>query len=112
MLHEVWFMDPKFEMFEDYGSFQSFYNTENGIIYTVNEFADGEIEVREITEDSRNYKTFYEIYRAFKQKKYKVTLYMTEEYTIEADTKEQAEKLAREKLGNDYYIDEVIVEEV
>ena len=112
MLHEVWFMDPKFEMFEDYGSYQSFYNTETGIIYTVNEFADGEIEVREITEDSRNYKTFYERYRAFKQKKYKVTLYMTEEYTIEADTKEQAEKLAREKLGNDYYIDEVIVVEV
>lgn len=112
MLHEVWFMDPKFEMFEDYGSYQSFYNTETGIIYTVNEFADGEIEIREITEDSPNYKTFYERYRAFKQKKYKVTLYMTEEYTIEADTKEQAEKLAREKLGNDYYIDEVIVVEV
>lgn len=112
MLHEVWFMDPKFEMFEDYGSFQSFYNTETGIIYTVNEFADGEIEVREITEDSCNYKIFYERYKAFKQKKYKVTLYMTEEYTIVADTKEQAEKLAREELGNDYYIDEVIVEEV
>ena len=112
MLHEVWFMDPKFEMFEDYGSFQSFYNTETGIIYTVNEFADGEIEVREITEDSCNYKIFYERYKAFKQKKYKVTLYMTEEYTIVADTKEQAEKLAREKLGNDYYIAEVIVEEV
>lgn len=112
MLHEIWFMDPKFEMFEDYGEFQSFYNTETGIIYTVNGISDGEIEVREITEDSRNYKAFYERYRAFKQKRYKVTLYMTEEYTIEADTKEQAEKLAREKLGNDYYIDEVIVEEV
>lgn len=112
MLQEKWFANPRFEMFEDYGSYQSFYNTENGIIYTVNEFADGEIEVREITEDSCNYKIFYERYKTFKQKKYKVTLYMTEEYTIEADTKEQAEKLAREKLGNDYYIDEVIVEEV
>ena len=112
MLQENWFANPRFEMFEDYGSYQSFYNTETGIIYTVNEFADGEIEVREITEDSHNYQAFYKRYKAFKQKKYKVTLYMTEEYTIEADTKEQAEKLAREKLGNDYYIDEVIVVEV
>lgn len=112
MLHEVWFMDPKFKMFEDYGSFQSFYNTETGIIYTVNELADGEIEVREITEDSHNYNLFYERYRAFKKKKYKVTLYMTEEYTIEADTKEQAEKLAREQFGCNYYIDEVIIHEI
>ena len=112
MLHEIWFMDPKFEMFEDYGSFQSFYNTETGIIYTVNEFSDGEIVVREITEDSRKYQVFYERYKAFKQKKYKVTLYMTEEYTILADSEREAEKLAREKLGNDYYIDEVIVDEV
>ena len=112
MLHEVWFMDPKFEMFEDYGSFQSFYNTETGIIYTVNEFVNGEIEVREITEDSCNYKIFYERYKTFKQKKYKVTLYMSEEYTIEADTKEEAEKLAREQFGCNYYIDKVIVDEI
>ena len=112
MLHENWFMNPKFEMFEDYGDFQSFYNTETGIIYTVSEFLDGEIVVTEITEDSHNYQAFYKRYKAFKQKRYKVTLYMTEEYTIEADTKEQAEKLAREKLGNNYYIDEVIVDEV
>lgn len=112
MLQENWFANPKFEMFEDYGSFQSFYNTENGIIYTVNEFSDGEIEVREITEDSCNYKIFYERYKAFKQKKYKVTLYMTEEYTIVASSEREAEKLAREQFGCNYYIDEVIIHEI
>lgn len=112
MLQENWFANPKFEMFEDYGSYQSFYNIENGIIYTVNEFSDGEIEVREITEDSHNYNLFYERYKAFKKKKYKVTLYMTEEYTIEASSEREAEKLAREQFGCNYYIDEVIIHEI
>lgn len=112
MLQENWFADPKFEMFEDCGSSRSFYNTETGIIYIVTDWGNGETKIREITEESSHYITFYERYKAFKQKKYKVTLYMTEEYTIGADTKEQAEKLAREKFGNNYYIDEVIVDEV
>lgn len=112
MLHENWFMDPKFEMFADYGDTQYFYNKETGIIYIVTDWGNRETKIREITEESSHYITFYERYKAFKQKRYKVTFYMTEEYTVEADTKEQAEKLAREKLGNNYYIDEVIVEEV
>ena len=112
MLHEIWFMDSKFEMFEDYGDFQSFYNTETGIIYTVSEFLDGEIVVTEITEDSHNYQAFYKRYKAFKQKRYKVTLYMTEEYTIVASSEREAEKLAREQFGCNYYIDEVIIHEI
>ena len=35
MLHQNWFMNPRFEMFEDYGESQSFYDTETGIIYVV-----------------------------------------------------------------------------
>ena len=35
MLHQNWFMNPRFEMFEDYGESQSFYDTETGLIYVV-----------------------------------------------------------------------------
>ena len=42
---------------------------------------------------------------------YKVKLNMSEEYTIEANSKEEAEKIARDKFGNDYLIDDVIVVE-
>ena len=42
---------------------------------------------------------------------YKVKLNMSEEYTIEANSKEEAEKIARAKFGNDYLIDDVEVKE-
>lgn len=40
---------------------------------------------------------------------YKVKLIMSEEYIINAETKEYAEKEARERFGCDYYIDSVEV---
>lgn len=43
---------------------------------------------------------------------YKVKLNMSEEYKIEANSHTEAELIARDKFGNDYLIDEVIVEEV
>lgn len=46
------------------------------------------------------------------EKIYKVKLVMSDEYTIEAHTPEEAEKFAREKFGNNYLIDKVIVEEI
>lgn len=42
---------------------------------------------------------------------YKVKLNMSEEYTIEANSKEEAEKITRDKFGNDYLIDDVEVKE-
>ena len=42
---------------------------------------------------------------------YKVKLNMSEEYTIEANSKEEAEKIARDKFVNDYLIDDVEVKE-
>lgn len=42
---------------------------------------------------------------------YKVKLNMSEEYRIEANSPSEAEKMAREKFGNDYLIDEVIIED-
>lgn len=44
--------------------------------------------------------------------KYHVKLIMSEEYVIEAESKEEAEKEARGKFGCDYYIDEVEVTEI
>ena len=44
--------------------------------------------------------------------KYKVTLIMSEEYTIEADSPEEAEAVARDRFGNNYLIDDVEVKEI
>ena len=114
MLCQNWFMNPKFEMFEDYGESQSFYDTETGVIYIVYEDSNdsGNTIIKEITEDSFDYKPNYERYKAFKGKKYKVKLVMSEEYTIEADNPAEAEEIARAKLGCDYLIDDVIITEV
>lgn len=114
MLCQNWFMNPKFEMFEDYGESQSFYDLETGVIYIV--YGDsndsGNTIIKEITEDSIDYKPNYERYKAFKGKKYKVKLVMSEEYTIEADNPSEAEEIARDKFGNNYLIEDVIVTEV
>lgn len=114
MLCQNWFMNPKFEMFEDYGESQSFYDLETGVIYVV--YGDsndsGNTIIKEITEDSIDYKPNYERYKVFKGKKYKVKLVMSEEYTIEADNPSVAEEIARDKFGNNYLIDDVIVTEI
>ena len=114
MLCQNWFMNPKFEMFEDYGESQSFYDLETGVIYIV--YGDsndsGNTIIKEITEDSIDYKPNYERYKAFKGKKYKVKLVMSEEYTIEADNPSESEEIARDKFGNNYLIEDVIVTEV
>lgn len=44
--------------------------------------------------------------------KYKVKLIMSEEYTINAESKEETEKEAKEKFGCDYYIDNVEVTKI
>ena len=114
MLHQNWFMSPRFEMFEDYGESQSFYDTETGVIYVVFEEygMKGSTIIHDITEESIEYKPNYERYKAFKGKQYKVSLVMSEVYTITANTPEEAENIAREKFGNDCLIDEVIVNEI
>ena len=114
MLCQNWFMNPKFEMFEDYGESQSFYDLETGVIYIVYEDSNdsGNTIIKEIAEDSVDYKPNYERYKAFKGKKYKVKLVMSEEYTIEADNPSEAEEIARDKFGNNYLIEDVIVREM
>ena len=114
MLHQNWFMNPRFEMFEDYGESQSFYDTETGIIYVVFEEygMNGSTIIQEITEDSKEYKPNYERYRAFKGINYKVKLVTTNEYAVKAHSKEEAEQIARGMFGNDYLIDDVIITEM
>ena len=41
---------------------------------------------------------------------YKVELIMSDIYFVEADTEEEAERIARENFGNDYLIDDVKIE--
>ena len=67
---------------------------------------------KEITEDSTEYKPNYERYKAFKGMTYKVKLVMSDEYIIEAHSKEESEKLARDRFGNNYLIDDVIITEM
>ena len=68
--------------------------------------------IQEITPESTEYKPNYERYKAFKGMTYKVKLVMSDEYIIEAHSKEEAEKLARDKFGNDYLVDVVIITEM
>ena len=114
MLHQNWFMNTRFEMFEDYGESQSFYDTETGIIYVVFEEYEmkGSTIIKEITPESTEYKPNYERYKAFKGITYKVKLVMSDEYVVKAHSKEEAEQIARGMFGNDYLIDDVIVVEM
>lgn len=68
--------------------------------------------IQEITPESTEYKPNYERYKAFKGITYKVKLVTSDEYTIEAHNKEEAEQIARDKFGNDYLIDDVIITEM
>ena len=45
-------------------------------------------------------------------KQYKVKLIMSDVYIVEANNKKEAEDFAREQFGNNYLIDDVIVEDV
>ena len=114
MLHQNWFMDERFEKFEEYAESESFFDTKNGNIYVVFEEygMKGSTIIQEITEDSTEYKPNYERYKAFKGITYKVKLVMSDEYVVKAHSKEEAEKLARDKFGNDYLIDDVIITEM
>ena len=114
MLHQNWFMNPRFEMFEDYGESQSFYDTETKNIYVVSEEygQKGSTIVQEITLESFEYAPNIARYKAFKGVTYNVKLVMSDEYTIEAHSKEEAEQIARDKFGNDYLIDDVVITEM
>lgn len=114
MLHQDWFKDKRFELYEDYGESQSFYDLETGNIYVVFEEygMKGSTIVQEISVDSTEYRPNYERYKAFKgTTTYTVKLLMSDEYTLEAHSREEAEQIARGKFGNDYLIDDVIVTE-
>lgn len=114
MLHQNWFMDSRFEMFEDYGESQSFFDIKTGNIYVVfEEYGhQGSTVIQEITEDSYEYKPNFERYKEYKGKKYKVKLIMSDEYIIEAHNPEEAERIARDRFGCDYLIDETVIEEI
>lgn len=73
MLQQNWFADPKFEMFEDYGDTQSFYDTETKNIYVVMEEygQKGSNTIQEITPDSEEYAPNYEKYKEYMENKYK-----------------------------------------
>ena len=105
-------MDSRFEMFEDYGESQSFFDIQTENIYVVfEEMQNGRTIIQEITKESVEYKPNYERYKAFKVKTYNVKLVMSDEYTIRAHTPEEAEEIARDKFGCNYLIDGVVVSE-
>ena len=112
MLHQNWFMDSRFEMFEDYGESQSFFDIQTENIYVVfEEMQNRRTIIQEITKESVEYKPNYERYKAFKIKTYNVKLIMSDEYTIKAYTPEEADEIARDMFGCDYLIDGVIITE-
>ena len=75
MLHQNWFMDERFEMFEEYAESQSFYDTETGNIYVVFEEygMKGSTIIQEITPESMEYAPNIARYNEWKQKEFVVT---------------------------------------
>lgn len=88
MLQQNWFADPKFEMFEDYGDVQSFYDTETKNIYVVMEEygQKGSNTIQEITPDSEEYAPNYEKYKAYTEDKYKDFMSIVREMCVRKST--------------------------
>ena len=89
MLQQNWFSDPKFEMFEDYGDVQSFYDTETKNIYVVMEEygQKGSNTIQEITPDSEEYASNYEKYKEYMENKYKDFMSVVREICTRIPTK-------------------------
>lgn len=69
MLHQNWFMDKRFEMFEEYAESQSFYDTETKNIYVVSEEygQKGSTIIQEITPGSFEYQSNIARYNNWKK---------------------------------------------
>ena len=102
MLHQNWFMDERFEMFEEYAESQSFYDTETKNIYVVFEEYGmrGSTIVQEITPESMEYAPNIARYNEWKQKEFVVTFSAHIDIPIAAKSPEEAKKKAAELLGN------------
>lgn len=102
MLHQNWFMDERFEMFEDYGESQSFYDTETKNIYVVSEEygQKGSTVIQEITPESFEYQANIARYNEWKNKEYVVTFIAHIDIPIVAKSPEEVRKKAMELLGN------------
>ena len=101
MLHQNWFMNPRFEMFEDYGESQSFYDTETKNIYVVMEEygQKGSTIVQEITPESFEYASNIARYNEWKNKEYVVTISADIEVSVTARTPEEAREKVEKTLG-------------
>ena len=89
MLQQNWFADSKFEMFEDYGDVQSFYDTETKNIYVVMEEygQKGSNTIQEITPDSEEYAPNYGKYKDYMENKYKDFMSVVREMCTRIPTK-------------------------
>jgi hypothetical protein len=67
--------------------------------------------IKEIPKSSSDYLPYYNRYKAFKgEKTYKVKLICSDEYTIEAKSEYEAEQIARERFGKDFFDDVIVTE--
>lgn len=103
MLHQNWFQDKRFEMFEEYAESQSFYDVETKNIYVVSEEygQKGSTIIQEITPDSFEYVANYARYKKFKgiEEEYTVTFIAEIESTVKASSPEEAKKIASKQIG-------------
>ena len=98
MLHQNWFMSPRFEMFEDYGESQSYFDTETGMIYVVFEEygMTGNTIIQEIAPDSSEYAMNLARYNQWKNTRFNVSI----EFPIYAKDFREAEREANELIGD------------
>lgn len=101
MLHQNWFMNERFEMYEDYPESQSFYDTETKNIYIVSEkFGQkGSTIILEITPDSFEYQANISRYHEWKEKEYSVTVYAEVTMPVMAKSPSEAREKAEKMLG-------------
>ena len=98
MLHQNWFMSPRFEMYEDYGESQSFFDTETEMIYVVFEEygMSGNTIVQEIAPDSSEYAMNLARYKQWKNTRFNVSI----EFSIYAKDYNDAEMELDELIGD------------
>lgn len=104
MLNQNWFMDDRFEMFEDYAESQSFYDTETKNIYVVfEEYGQkGSTIIQEITSESLEYQPNILRYNKWKQKEYTVNIASQIEVSVSAKSPQEAKEKVEKMLG-EYY---------
>lgn len=80
MLHQNWFMDKRFEMFNEYGHTQWFYDTKTECFYIVSEMENGNINIVEHSGNDKNDVIYPQLMSEYEEWKRNNEIYKKEYY--------------------------------